>query len=1135
MLSRPKRPARSFVFSAISKIQMILGLFLLVGGHLSAQRLVTDTVTVAPTDTCINLSRQFIIPSSLKISDVTGREIESHPFILDAVNGNINDWHSLGDTAILVISYAHLALDLTAQILPHPLPRYYVPDESRSAEVPTASHEMPPPSRTEDRYDFLKSGTLYRGIRIGSESGMTLQSGLNLELEGKIAEDISVVGVLSDQNIPLQPEGNTQTLDEIDRVFIRVNMPHENLTFGDYDMSLASGRYGTYSRKLQGVLAESKRRNYTAALAGAVTKGQYHSNYFTGEEGNQGPYQLHGREGIAAIIILAGTEKVWLDGNLLTRGENNDYIIDYSTAEITFMPRRLITSASRITVDFQYSDLTYQKNIWVANNQINLMHNKINLGASVVTETDDKENPIEITISRDEKTRLKALGDAEDQAFQSTVVPDTTGAYILSGEILVYVGKGLGTHSATFYNIGQKGTYKKVYTSEIVYFQYVDKSDPQIPNSEKEQALYLPAKPLKLPRQQRLYHLSGTYTLSPNFSARTEVARSVLDKNLFSPLQDHDNAGTAFNLSTNGVLPLAQFGQITASGNYYQQGQRFVQLDRNQVVEYQRKWDLPTDSTSGEQVYEGQLEYKLKQLFFVRGDGGVYQRGGVESRRQDLSAGLSYKMLETMQVRQESIQRHSRDLPKVDWVRRQARLAVRYKSIRPYFEFNSEKRDGDSSTTGNFRFVDQRIGISSAETGVVNYKIESQVRVDDQKNGVTWNRQARAQNILLSGQLNQWRNLSALCDYTWRRKHSYGQNNLPDIEFHLLNLQLRWEPYSRPFSWEMNHRIEEEQSIKKEWRYIYAGKGQGQYLYDSTYADYIPHPQGDYLLRIIPSAIREPVTSFNNSLRVYFNGAALKKKHGKLLNRFATISEVRLQQQIKSGENPLRYWRFNPAQIDTQWQYFQRIIQQDVIYRPALPRSELRLRFNSMHQITGLDVRGAERNISTEWNLRYRRPLGTNLDYETEWTTKTINRESVFNSLRDRNISSQRFKNVLSYTYERVHRLSLDFLFMQDKESEERLVSAWLTTLKPVYEYKISGKGRVKVFMEFNQVSVTPKRTLIPWEMCNGKKEGVTFGWGSALEYYLAQNLSLRLNYESWKEPQRDIYHLGSGEMRIFF
>ena len=82
-----------------------------------------------------------------------------------------------------------------------------------------------------------KSGTLVRGFTVGTTKDFTLNSGLRLQLAGRLSQDIEIVAALTDENTPIQPSGNTERLEELDKVFIQIKNPNAVGTFRDYQLN----------------------------------------------------------------------------------------------------------------------------------------------------------------------------------------------------------------------------------------------------------------------------------------------------------------------------------------------------------------------------------------------------------------------------------------------------------------------------------------------------------------------------------------------------------------------------------------------------------------------------------------------------------------------------------------------------------------------------------------------------------------------------------------------------------------------------------------------------------------------------------------------------------------------------------
>ena len=154
-------------------------------------------------------------------------------------------------------------------------------------------------------------GNFSRGISFGNAQNLVLNSEFNLRMAGTIGDDVEILAAISDQNIPLQPEGNTQQLQEFDKIFIQLKKDSSSLIAGDYELNRPESYFLNYFKKLQGATFSNytpvgEKAGIRTQASAAVARGQFARNIFTPQEGNQGPYNLRGNEGERFIIVLAG-------------------------------------------------------------------------------------------------------------------------------------------------------------------------------------------------------------------------------------------------------------------------------------------------------------------------------------------------------------------------------------------------------------------------------------------------------------------------------------------------------------------------------------------------------------------------------------------------------------------------------------------------------------------------------------------------------------------------------------------------------------------------------------------------------------------------------------------------------------
>jgi hypothetical protein len=273
----------------------------------------------------------------------------------------------------------------------------------------------------EDGAPLYATGSIARGVTMGTNQDFVLNSAMNLQLSGFLAKDLEIQANITDKNVPIQPEGNTRVINDFDKIYVHLKYKDQwMLKGGDIEITKPNGFFLVANRKLLGM--EGVANNYLKkdssfrlqnSAGGGVAKGKYVRKKLNVANGLQGPYKLTGTEGQLNVVILSGSERVYMDNRLLTRGLDQDYVMDYNTGEITFTARILVTAEKEFNIEYQYSDLAYSRySLFTYNEFTSEKSQKLNLRANFFHEQDLQNRSIQPQLTDSMKLFLSEWGNA---------------------------------------------------------------------------------------------------------------------------------------------------------------------------------------------------------------------------------------------------------------------------------------------------------------------------------------------------------------------------------------------------------------------------------------------------------------------------------------------------------------------------------------------------------------------------------------------------------------------------------------------------------------------------------------------------------------------------------------------------
>lgn len=1030
-------------------------------------------------------------------------------------------------------------------------------------------------SRPKAEPDFMdlgqlqRSGAITRGFSVGNRQDLSMSSNMDLRLEGPLTSDIMVRAAITDHNIPVQPEGTTQQIQDFDRVFITLEKGPHQLSAGDLEFSLQEDRFLRYQQKAQGIqlltrINTGKDKDHTLNISAgaALSKGKYARNQIEGMEGNQGPYSLKGNNNERFIIVLSGSERVFVNGEELKRGEGQDYIINYNTAEITFTPSVMITKDSRIVAEFEYADRNYARSMFAVNTDYET--DRLELSVNYFNQSDLKNQPYDMELNDTIRDILSRAGDDPMKA----VIPGIEHVPFSSDMILYKMIDSLGYDSILVYStnpdsaryrvrfthVGQSnGHYVMAQTAANGrVYQWV-KPSGGIPQGE-----YMPVRLLATPEKKEVLSLSASYKVSPTTRTGISLSASNRDKNLFSEKDQSDNKGLASEMWISRQVPFQlpsgtsqAFWQTHAS--LMTVHRHFSPVSRFRSTEFERDWHL-----EGPQAYN-ELTSSIRSALALGNTGNLslshqyLQRGDATHRHRyssegQLTANGYFFGWEgsLLQGADPSVENH--------FLRHYVQAGKRFRhfsiSLDEDYERSVMSFPGDS--IGGKSFGHQAYGaeVASSDTGALQATLRYEHRKDQLPSAGSMHHTSTSNQLSMRMQW-QIRKGQSLTLRTGLRQLEINDTISPHQPEKSLNTRVRhsgqWAngAITAQTFYESGSGME----VKKDYTYMEVSPGQGVYQWIdynnngikerdefevATFQDQANYirvyvPTDDYI-RVFTNQFSEVLTI--RPSRIWQDNDELFRR---IVSRFSSRTTYRVLRK-NQHDDPLR--AYNPFYHSEDEEALITLNEQlrNVIY------------FQRNHAVFGMHWEYGFNNNKTllangrEWHEQGSNRLHARWNISPQFRLlslagmETRLREREFFQHRSFHLKTYLMEHTLSYQPSTNLRVSGS---IKGKQKENMFASGESAN---IYDYGVglrhSSRERGTLQVNFSWLNIDyggDSGGHLEYEMLRGFKSGNNYRWIISLQRRLTQHLQLDFQYDGRKTPDANTIHTGRIQIRATF
>ncbi len=1125
----------------------------------------------------ILLDSLTVLPESVEIIDDQGGKVDKKDYLLF---NNELFWASSKKPKYIEVSF---------RVLPYDLYKLNSHLDTTKIEIDEngdyIGFDFSPYESQSGLIDFQGldyNGSFARGVSFGNNQSLVLNSSFNLQLAGNLGDDVEILAAISDNNIPLQPEGNTQQLQEFDKIFIQLKKGNASLTAGDYELSRPDSYFMNYFKKLKGATAQNifeinDKSTLSTKASVAIARGKFSRNSVVAQEGNQGPYRLEGADGERFIIVLAGTEKVFLDGMLLKRGLEEDYIIDYNRADVLFTSKRLITKDSRIIVEFEYAVQNYTRSLYAVNTEYKT--EKMRLYMNIYSEQDSRTSGGAADLDSLQKSILINAGDNPVNAIAPGIdslqeinqfsvsyklidTMYTVNGLDLTEEILVYsTDQDSARFSANFIEV-DFGSGNYIIDNSTAANGRVYRWLAPDPLTGMQQGNYVVGRKLLAPNKQSLYTFGGEYKISKNSSILTELAISNNDLNRFSDIDSDDDTGIAvFSEFRNSK----KFGENEDWTFDTQLGYEFVQknfkaLNPYRNAEFTRDWNInaQTREKAREQIGKGGFTISRRNIGsltyefsgFLRNTlyTGTKHYSRLRLKRDGFTVDLQGSLLSTDATEERStFFRPKADISKTFKKMKNWKLGVygeREKNDRFANQF-------DTLSSNSFYYDLYKVYIESAASELFTIGVNYQQRFDYAPVDKDFLQNTVANEFNINGNWRQSKasNLRWNLSYRELTIEDPSLTNQEPQETFLGRLEHSLSLFKGAVRTSTNYEIGSGQERKQEFQYLPVAPGEGVYTWRDLNNDTIPQlneieesvfQNEANLIRIsifTDEFIRTNNVSLNQSLRIDPRSIWYQEKGTKkLLSRFSMQSTLRIIRKTKQADDIVAWNPFQLDIVDTSLVSTTSAIRNTLFFNQGDPKYDLQLgMFNNQNKViltTGFESRlNSEQFFKTRWNISKK------ISYIMNFAQGNRKNDSEFFDNRDYDIEffriapqftflpSRNFRNILTYEFQNSKNVlptGGEKAIIHDFKLETTFNQSSKTSFRTSFSYvRINFDGMANSSLEF--------------AMLEGLRNGENFLWDFSFDRRLGKNIQMILSYEGRKSGIANIVHVGRAQVRATF